>query len=160
MIVKTFCDGSYLEYADGSFDSWCVYMVNPTKNFRSPPKDVEYFDFLQKKASVYGNKKIYDDFCVIYKLTGKEVDPNVLSKIDEIASTYGDDALEFSKKFTILYMGMLAEENKAYTKLGKRIKRLGVHLLLLESQPVSYAANFMRGMGWQQIAEMCQKRGF
>lgn len=160
MTVKTFSDGSYLEYADGNFDSWCVYMVNPAKNFRRPPKDVDYFDFLQKKAQQYGSQKVYGDFVLIYDLTQKTISPQVLSKIDEISASYGNDALDFSKIYTILYMGMLAEENKAFTKLGKRIKRLGVHLLLLEGQPVQYAANFMRGMNWRQIDSMCKQRGF
>lgn len=160
MIVKTFKDGAFLEYADGRFDSWCVYMVNPAKKFRRPPKDVDYFDFLQTKAAVYGFQKVYDDFVLVYDLTGKTIDTAVLSRIDEIAATYGNDALEFSKIYSILYMGMLAEENKAFTRLGKRIKRLGVHLLLLEGQLVSYAANFMRGMKWRQIDSMCKQRGF
>ena len=57
-------------------------------------------------------------------------------------------------------MGMLAEENKAFTRLGKRIKRLGMHKLLIENETVADAANFMRGMGWRQIDAMCKERGF
>ena len=62
--------------------------------------------------------------------------------------------------FTILYMAMIAEEKKEHTKLGKRIKRLGVHKLLVERVPVSEAANFMRGMGWREIDRMCREYGF
>lgn len=62
--------------------------------------------------------------------------------------------------FTILYMAMIAEEKKEHTKLGKRIKRLGVHKLLIEGVPVNEAANFMRGMGWREIDKMCSKFGF
>ncbi len=161
MKVKEFSDGSYLEYAEGNFDQWCVYMVNPAKNYRRPPLDVDYFGFLKEQAQTYGAEKIYNDFVAFYNQTGKVVEQRVLEFIEHLAVTsYGDKCLEFSKMFTILYMGMLAEENKAYTRLGKRIKRLGMHKLLIENEPVSVAANFMRNMGWRQIDAMCKERGF
>ena len=160
MTIKTFSDGSYLEYADGSFDQWCVYMVNPAKHFRKPPRDVDYFGFLQKQAHVFGHQRIYEDFVAIYEATHKDVEQAVLAKIDSIAATYQDVALEFSKIFTILYMGMLAEEKKAGTRLGKRIKRLGVYKLLIEKCTVADSANFMRGMKWRSIDTMCRERGF
>ena len=55
---------------------------------------------------------------------------------------------------------MISEEKVTYTKLGKRIKRLGVHLLLLENASVSYAANIMRGKKWYDIDADCKERGF
>ena len=160
MIVKTFSDGSYVEYAAGSFDKWCVYAVNPNKGTREPPRDVHYFDFLKKMSERFGTQKIISDFLSVYGMTGKEIDANVLSQIDQIASTYGDAALAFSKVYTIMYMGMIAEEQKAGTRLGKRIKRLGVHKLLVENNSVHDAANFMRGMRWREIDAMCRERGF
>jgi hypothetical protein len=57
-------------------------------------------------------------------------------------------------------MAMIAEEQKQYTKLGKRIKRLGIHMLLIEQLSVHEAANIMRGMGWRDIAVLCDERGF
>ena len=77
-----------------------------------------------------------------------------------MVSNYGTQALEFSKIFSILYMGMLAEENKAHTRLGKRIKRLGMHKLLIENESVDTAANFMRKMKWYEIDSLCRSRGF
>jgi hypothetical protein len=35
-----------------------------------------------------------------------------------------------------------------------------VHSLLVERIPVEQAANFMRGMPWRQIDELCKARGF
>lgn len=160
MTIKTFSDGSYLEYADGNFDQWCVYMVNPAKKFRQPPRDIHYFGFLQSQARVFGFQKLYDDFVSIYEATNKDVEQSVLDKIELIAATYSNLALEFAKIYTILYMGMLAEEKKAGTRLGKRIKRLGVHKLLIEKCSVDEAANFMRGMNWRTIDTMCRERGF
>jgi len=160
MIVKTFADGSYLEYAQGSFDGWCVYMVDPKAHFRRPPRDTHYFDFLKLQAETFGKTKIYSDFVMLYEKTGREIDDGVLAFIDELARSYGDMNLRFSQIFTILYMGMVAEERKAGTRLGKRIKRLGVHKLLIEDQSVSDSANFMRGMRWRDIDLLCRQRGF
>ena len=168
MKVREFSDGSYLEYAEGNFDQWCVYMVNPAKGFRRPPLDVDYFGFLQSQAKTFGAKRLYDDFVSIYDKTGKEIDVAVFKLIDLVALNYGTQALEFSKIFSILYikifsilyMGMLAEENKAYTRLGKRIKRLGMHKLLIENESVDTAANFMRKMKWYEIDALCRSRGF
>lgn len=161
MKIKEFQDGSYLEYADGNFDQWCVYMVNPSKNFRRPPLDVDYFGFLREQSKIFGAQKIYNDFVSIYNLTANQVEKNVLDYIGQISfAGYGEKWLEFEKVYTILYMGMIAEENKAYTKLGKRIKRLGIYKLLIENEPVTTAANFMRGMRFSEIDVLCKKGGF
>ena len=64
------------------------------------------------------------------------------------------------KILSILYMAMIAEEQKKYTRLGKRIKRLGIHKLLFEGASAREAANFMCGMGWRDIARLCEERGF
>lgn len=157
--IKDFSDGTFLEYDHGKFDDWCIYMNYPNEA-RRPPLDRDYFAQLQSFSRVYGVHKVYQDYVTVYNLVGKAVDNNDLNKISQIASTYGNDALEMDKIFSILYMAMIAEERKAYTKLGKRIKRLGVHKLLLEGETVSEAANFMRGMGWRDIDALCRERGF
>ena len=118
MKIKEFQDGSYLEYAAGNFDQWCVYMVNPSKNFRRPPLDVDYFGFLREQAKIFGSQKIYDDFVSIYNLTSNQVEGTVLDYIRKISlAGYGEKWLEFEKVYTILYMGMIAEENKAVSKV-------------------------------------------
>lgn len=57
-------------------------------------------------------------------------------------------------------MGMIAENRKVNTRLGKRIKRLGVHEILIDNLTVNYAANNTRGIEWEEIDIMCKKRGF
>ena len=134
--------------------------MNQPNGTRRPPLDRDYFAQLQSFANKYGVYKIYEDYVSVYNLVGKAVDNNDLNEITNIASTYGNDALEIDKIFSILYMAMIAEERKAFTKLGKRIKRLGVHKLLIEGETVQQAANFMRGMGWRDIDVLCRERGF
>ena len=158
-LIKQFQDGSFLEYDKGKFDNWCVYLTSPNGN-RQPPRDTDYFNELKSFAEAYGNLKVYDDYVRVYGMTGTQVDENVLNSISSIADSYGQDALQMDIMLSILYMAMIAEEQKENTRLGKRIKRLGIHVLLIESRSVSDAANFMRGMGWRDIDRMCRERGF
>ena len=157
--IKDFPDGDFLEYDKGQFDEWCVYM-NRTDGTRRPPLDRDYFAQLQAFAGKYSVDRIYQDYVRVYNLVEKAVDNADLVEITNIASAYGKDSLELDKIFSILYMAMIAEERKAYTKLGKRIKRLGIHKLLIEGETVQQAANFMRGMGWRDIDALCRERGF
>ena len=159
MIIKVFPDKSKLEYDKGSFDDWCVYYTNAA-GIRKPPKDTDYFEFLLNLANNYTIEKVYSDYVQVYNWTGKQLSQDVLNSISSLSASYGDDALAVDVVFTILYMAMIAEERKAYTKLGKRIKRLGIHALLKEGVSVDKAANFMRGMGWREIDKLCRERGF
>lgn len=104
--------------------------------------------------------RIYNDYILVYELTGKQVESHSLRRITEISSGYGQDALQIDIIFSILYMAMIAEEQKKYTRLGKRIKRLGIYALLIEHKTISEAANFMRGMGWREIDSLCRQKGF
>lgn len=158
-IIKTFPDGSFLEYDRGGFDDWCVYLTSASDN-RRPPRDTDYFTQLKELAERFGTEKVYNDYVKVYDLTGKQVDRDSLDRISILSKEYGESATQVDTIFSILYMAMIAEERKAGTRLGKRIKRLGIHKLLIENIPVREAANFMRGMGWRDIARLCEERGF
>ena len=158
-VIKQFRDGSRLEYDRGSFDDWCVYLVSPDGS-RRPPRDTDYFRALRRLGEKHGLRRLYDDYVRIYEHTGDSVDGETLELAGTLASGYGEDAPEVERIFCILHMAMVAEERKANSRLGKRIKRLGIHLLLLENWPVEASANFMRGMGWRDIAALCADRGF
>lgn len=157
--IKTFSDNSFIEYDQGNFDKWCVYYTS-ANGVRTPPRDTDYFRELKKLADKYGAERIYKDYVNVYDMTGKQLEPNKLQIISDIASVYGRDALTVDIIFSILYVAMISEEKVVYTRLGKRIKRLGVHLLLLENASVSYAANIMRGKKWYEIDADCKERGF
>ena len=158
-IIKTFSDGSFLEYDRGGFDNWCVYLTNAVGN-RRPPRDTDYFTQLKDLAGRFGTDKVYGDYVKVYDLTGKQVNRDSLESITLLSKEYGASSIQVDTIFSILYMAMIAEERKAGTRLGKRIKRLGIHKLLIEDRPVHEAANFMRGMGWRDIARLCEERGF
>ena len=158
-VIKRFPNGEALEYDKGSFDSWCVYLTHPTEAPK-PLTDMEYFSELKQYADSYGNDKVYDDFVSVYEITDKQPETSALERISQIASSYGKDSLHMDILFSTLYMTMISEEHKEYTKLGKRIKRLGVHALLKENKTASEAAEFMKGMNWKDIDKLCNERGF
>lgn len=158
-IVKTFADNSTLEYDQGGFDTWCIYLTRPGVA-RHAPLDINYFTRLQQLGTVYTVERMYSDFVAIYDITTKQLSEEVLNQISFLAQQYNNDSIEIEILFTILYMGMIAEENKRNTKLGKRIKRLGLHQVLIEGMHPQIAANFSRGMGWRAIDNECKNRGF
>lgn len=158
-LVKLFSDGSFLEYDRGSFDGWCVYLTKKGEERRAL-KDADYFYQLKQLAEKYGVKRVYSDYVRVYNMTGILVEGSSLAVISEIAGSYEGDALEVDIMFSILYMAMIAEEQKEFTRLGKRIKRLGIHKLLVENRSISESANFMRKMKWREIAALCTERGF
>jgi hypothetical protein len=156
--IKQFPDGAALEFDAGNFDDWCVYLV--AGGGRAALRDSEYFARLKELAKRHGARKIYDDFVKIYNATTSSLSPHVLNGITKLASSYGEDSLEMDKLFTILYAGMVAEENKANAILRKRVKRLGMHQVLVDDFEPEVAANFSRGKPWRELDVECNRRGF
>jgi hypothetical protein len=156
-LIKIFPDGTILEFDNGSFDGWCVY-VTPKDASRFAPKDVEYFAELARLGTKYGHTKLYTDFMLIFERTTKNIDRSVLDEISLLSKNYPSDEIAVEKLLSILYAGMVAEENKANTKLGKKVKRLGVHQVLIENVRPETAAVFSKGMAWQQILREYEKR--
>jgi hypothetical protein len=62
--------------------------------------------------------------------------------------------------FTVIYAGMVAEENKKNAKLKKRIKRLGMFQVLIEKKSAEYAANFSKGKKWKELDTIMLSAGF
>lgn len=144
-LIKAFSDNSILEYDEGSFDSWCVY-CKPLNLPRYAPKDVDYFSVLARMGLKHGCENVYNDFTAIFERTTKTLDPSLLNDITQSSIRYAHDDLVMNKLFSILYAGMVAEENKANTKLGKKVKRLGVHQVLIDRMKPEDAAAFSKGM--------------
>lgn len=157
--IKTFSNGVSVEFDEGRIDAWRVCLID-SDGGRFAPKDSFYFSKLKELADDYGVNRVYDDFVELYDETGKDVSKKVLGLIDDIAEDYGKDALKANVTFTLLYLTMIAEENRKNTKLGRRIKRLGAYELLKKNRPLDDAMSFMKDMPWRKIAELCEERGF
>lgn len=163
-ILKTFSDNEYMYFNKGNFDDYCVYITKNGKH--KAPKDIDYFSVISYIVNTYEktnevSKMIYDDFVDIYNNTGKKIEEGILNNlIDKISLKYGNYSLLMNKCFSILYLGMIAEENKAYTVLGKKIKRLGMHMLLIEKFSPEVSANYSKGKKARDLLELCKTYGF
>jgi hypothetical protein len=157
--IWTFSDGYALEFDRGQFDEWCVYEIAPDGS-RIAPRDVDYFRDLLDLSTAFGKVRVYEDFVRVFDASKGKVDKDSLEVVVRTSQGYGNQEELVKRLFMILHMGMVAENVKKNTRLGKRIKRLGVHYLILEGHPVDFAANFMRGMKWREIDALCRARGF
>lgn len=156
---KTLSDGSLIEFDRGQFDDWCVYLTPPGAS-RFAPRDAWYFGELQALAARHGAYRLYEDFVRVYDRTSAQASPAVLAWITGLSAAYGEDALLVDQLFTILYAGMVAEENKVNGPLGRRIKRLGMYQALIEGMPASEAANYSRNIDARRLDGECRRRGF
>lgn len=158
-LIKYFTDGSELCFDMGSFDNWCVYLKRPGFN-KYAPHDIEYFTQIQQLARFHGFEKIYNHIVGFYVQTKSFIDPQIVSLISEQAQLYKPDQLEIEILFMLIYAGMVAEENKEKAILKKRIKRLGIHQLLIDKLTPEMAANFSRGKKWTELNQICIQKGF
>ena len=158
-LLRIFADESVLAFGPGRFDEWCVYVTRPGQQ-PDPPRDTDYFARIKRLAARHGVLLFSTDFLTIYHRTTVDVSPAVLELCYWLSRHYADDALEADMLLSIIYAGMVAEENKTRARLKKRVKRLGIHQLLLEDFTAEQAATFSRGKTWQEIDRACTERGF
>ena len=151
-------DGYTIFYDRGVFDDWCVYIKEPHRTFA--PTDEVYFARLQSLTRKHTAAQIYADFVKIYDITSSEINEKAIQLIAELSAKYGPDATEIKKWFTIIYAGMIAEENKANKILGKRIKRLGIYQVIMQGRSVKHAANYSKEKKWKYLDEIMQLNGF
>ncbi len=157
--IAQLSNGTIIEYDKGGFDYWCIFVTIPG-SVRYAPTDVEYFTFFKNLCNHFNNDDIYADFESVYNLTNTSIDSSVIQHINNISTKYVGYQDEFELWMTVMYAGMVSEENKENTRLGKRIKRLGFHQVIKDDMAQEIAANYTVGMGWREIDNHCKKRGF
>lgn len=159
-IIKILKNNCKVIFDKGTFDNWCIYIVDENGS-RYAPTDIEYFSELKQLATTNSFEKVYSDFVMIYEKTTDKISAEVLELINSIAITYPaifSNTIE--QWFTVLYAGMVAEENKEKAILKKRIKRLGMHQLLVDNASPSEAAHFSRGKNWRELDSIMKLKGF
>lgn len=156
---QEFLNGVKVGFETGSFDDWQVNIIDQNGE-KHAPLDREYFSELLVLKDLIGAEETYELFVKIFEKTEKTVDPRVIRFISEVAEELNEIKSDIDILFTIIYYTMIAEENKSFTKLGKRIKRLGIHQILIEGMNERTAANYSKGMKWREIDSLCQERGF
>ncbi len=159
-VIKTLNAGRSVIFDQGKFDNWCVYVVE-TSGSKKAPFDNEYFGDLKKISTHYQDNKVYNDFISIYDLTTHLIEERVLDLIDSIVKTYNSEHQDIIEQwFSVIYAGMIAEENKQYAILKKRIKRLGVHQVLMENMSAYDASRFSYGKKWRDLDSIMRPLGF
>ncbi|MDT0554502.1 DUF7004 family protein [Patiriisocius hiemis] len=159
-LIKGLKNNRKVVFDAGKFDDWCVYVVEENGS-RKAPFDIDYFTDLKTLSAHYIGNKVYDDFVTIYNLTTKSIDANVINQINKIVITYQEQhQIIIEQWLTVLYAGMIAEENKQFAILKKRVKRLGMHQVLIENLSPSIAANFSKGKKWRELDAVMKPKGF
>ena len=159
-IIKQLVNNRQVIFDSGSFDDWCVYVVEENGS-KKAPFDAEYFTDLKNISEHYELYKVYNNIIEIYNETSKVIDQNVLSLIDKLVSTYREEHQALVEQwFVVIYAGMIAEENKQFAILKKRIKRLGMHQILKLGYEPRIAANFSKGKKWRELDEIMKPLGF
>lgn len=158
ILLTHFDDNSFLYFSKGKFDNFCVFINHNNKVYA--PHDYEYFTQMKNYANIYTPHLIYMIFIFVYINTNKSINYEIFNNIKSLCKKYFSekDSVNLSKLFSILYATMIAEENKKFTKLGKRIKHLGVFLLLFENISPENAANMFKNKKWYEIDSMCKNR--
>jgi hypothetical protein len=159
-LIKQLQNNRSVIFDSGKFDDWCVYVVE-SNGFKKAPFDETYFSDLYQIAQSYSNNKVYNDFVMIYERTTRNLDNGVLTMINEIVSTYNHEhMIAVEQWLTVIYAGMIAEENKVNAILKKRVKRLGMHQVLILNMSAREAAKFSYGKKWRELDAIMIPLGF
>jgi hypothetical protein len=152
-----------LYFGTGSFDDWCIYVLGFKDKWMKFPTDEWYFGIVKDWTALRAPEAVYADFVRIYDATTSDAKypatAPVVEMIKAMSWSYKDD-FEACVIWTILYMGMIAEENKEGAILKKRIKRLGMHQILIDGMAPNIAAHFSRGKSSIELVMECHGRGF
>ena len=167
-VVKSFPGSTSISFTEGKFDRWCVQ--ERVFFWTRRPTDTDCFTRLLDLAQRYGRDKVMADFTAVYDAMGVRPpqgdllpSDSVLDLITRLSGAYAaapGDSVRADRLFTTLYLTMIAEENKARAVLGKRIKRLGVHLVLMEGRTPAEAAAFPVGKKAAELSALCKSYGF
>src|ERR1051325_7327728 len=120
-ILKMFKDNMLLAYDRGSFDEFRVSFYDNKLKYRSSPNDAQFFTFFKTLASAEA---------VWQNIVGLASQIDKHTEFSNILLPNINGALEEEKVFSALAAAMMAEERKAKSKLGKRVKLLGCHQVL------------------------------
>jgi hypothetical protein len=156
--IYTTAAGDRIYFGEGWFDGWCVFLEQPGCAFYAP-SDADYFSAFLTMARLTSRECVYASFLLLYLKTEKDVTSDALAVIAAEAAKYGTYAPGAETWLAVIYGGMVAEENKKAAVLRKRIKRLGVHQLLIKGMPIQYAASWSRDRGCMEIQRECEKYG-
>lgn len=147
---KTIDTGIFVEYAitDFKFDA---------------PTDNDYMQEIRNLASKYGQNEVWRSFLKLYdsipQQRGVAITRTMTRKVSEIVAQYPCEK-NLRLTFDCLLCAMIAENNREKTKLGKKIKALGIYQSIYELHlSIPQVTNYSKNKSWQWISKECQRRG-
>ena len=183
--VMAFPDGRFMWFGWGVFNEWYIGYTPFPEADGTPPQESLNFD--QDKYMLGQLKKLQDEYgpkvmsfmWSIYHLvpTRHEMSPVVPAqeawrRILSFAGTFQDeDHDRVAHLFGYVYYAMISEENYEDTKLGKKLKLLGIYQTLLEDMEVDRACCYSRRESaeillgtpemrlWERLQLECEARG-
>jgi len=150
-------------FTSGKFDDYLVGVDMPGNKKSVYLKDVEYFTYF-KKLNKEEQEKTHRDFVEIFDVTTNKIELLTVKKISDLSKKYKDSD-GWKIRMTVIYYGMVAEENKKDENgnelpLKKRVKRLGMYQTLVEGMSPEDAANFSKHKNADYLNKLMIERGF
>ncbi|MBR3224433.1 MAG: hypothetical protein IKF78_03835 [Atopobiaceae bacterium] len=133
------------------------------------PEDVKYMQEIRDLATKYGQDRVWNSFLTIYdsipQERGVRINRRMTETVTSVASQY---PMETGLRLTLdcLLCAMIAENNRlrkygsSYdTKLGKKVKALGIHQAIYETQlSIRQVADYSKDKSWKWISKECRNR--
>ncbi len=160
-LIQPMSFGQFIFFGKGSFDDWAAYtgvLCQDGRVWCALPLDKYYFEIAALLAQYHGTDKVYLDVLHLFEQTGKAPERSVVDCIFRMSLGYGHNQPWAYNMFMHLYYGMIAEENKAGTLLGRSIKMNGIHSLLKGGRDIVTAADECRSKPWTEIRDECLSR--
>ena len=150
-------------FTDGKFDGYLVGLNMPGNKKPIYLKDEQYFTYFQGLTKEE-QERTYQDFVKIYNITTNRIQLGTVKKISDLSKEY-EDSDGWKIRMTVIYYGMIAEENKKDENdnelpLRKRVKRLGMYQTLVEGMSPKDAANFSKKKNADYLDKLMEERGF
>lgn len=159
--VQPMSFGQTLFFGRGKFDDWAAWtgvMCVDGNIWCALPMDKYYFEIAELLAGAHGVDRVYLDVLHLFEQAGRSVDRALVDQLFRMSLAYGMDQPWAFNMFLHLYYGMVAEENKQGTLLGRSIKMNGIYSLLKGGRDVATAADECRSKRWTEIRDECVVR--
>ena len=167
-------------FARGKIDNWCAYVAKRDEDRKwhlYAPKDKFYFErifyvaYNQDKA--YPNRKqspfqrIYNEVMHIAEIMffdPTHVSEEICNEIDRIVISYTEENEIYQDMLKLalyeIYYGMIAEENKEGTILGRKIKMLGLYDMLINRKGINVSCDCNRNVPVGVLMTECNNIGY
>lgn len=152
----------HIFFGTGNIDDWCAwcsYLGKDGHEYCAKATDMYYFERLEYLGLLYGYDTVYQHLYHIFVECRKDFSFALALTCYELSLFYKDHARLANDMFLHVYYGMVAEENKQNTKIGRLIKMNGLYSLLKDRRGVMMSTKECVGRRWRDIEAEANMRG-